>query len=165
MRTSAEFSDDRVYRYRLDRVWSEDILSRLIVIGLNPSTADEEANDPTIRRCISFAEREDCGGLVMLNLFAYRSADPSALRKVFDPVGGPRAHDVLVETCYPKGNIVVAAWGVPGVYMGRDRDVRAAMADMKRDLYVFGLTKGGFPKHPLYLRNDTPLVEWPYAKA
>jgi len=84
--SGATFSTDRVYRYALWRVW-DAALPSFVVIGLNPSTADETENDPTIRRCIGFAKREGCGGLVMLNLFAVRATDPRVMMAHPEPIG------------------------------------------------------------------------------
>ena len=86
MRTNAILSEDRKYRYVLLREWDSQ-LPKIMFIGLNPSTADENQDDPTIRRCIAFAKSFDYGGFYMLNLFAYRSTSPSKLREVDDPIG------------------------------------------------------------------------------
>jgi hypothetical protein len=75
----AAFSEDRRHRYELWRIWDRKV-RKMVVIGLNPSTADETKNDPTIRRCINFAQRERCGGLVMLNLFGFRATDPKVMK-------------------------------------------------------------------------------------
>ena len=86
MNKGAIFSDGRVYRYTLVREW--DAAKPLFVfIGLNPSTADETQDDPTIRRVIRFAKRAGCGRLLMLNIFGFRSTDPQGMLDAFDPVG------------------------------------------------------------------------------
>lgn len=148
----ATFSDDRAYRYSLFRQWC-DVQPTLVVIGLNPSTADEYEDDPTIRRCIGFAKREQCGTLVMLNLFAIRATDPRAMLAHPEPVGAE--NDATLRGYANRfGSIVVAAWGAHGIHRGRDKVVAALIPGMR----CFGITKSGQPKHPLYLAANTPLV-------
>jgi hypothetical protein len=152
----ARFSPDRLYRYHLWRVWEPSRRS-FVLIGLNPSTADETQDDPTIRRCINFAKREGCGRLDMLNLFAWRSTDPAALRRVSDPVG-PENDEVIGDVIGMAGGDVrvVAAWGGHGSARG-DRLVRE-INGWACGVWCFGTTKDGSPRHPLYLRNDAALV-------
>lgn len=152
MLTDATFSPCRKYRYTLSRTWDAES-PPLVFIGLNPSTADETEDDPTIRRCIGFAKRDGFGGIIMLNLFAFRSTDPAGLKGVDDPVG-PWNNDRISRAC--KDRAVIAAWGVHGVLNRRDRDVRILLAGS--DLRCLGRTKDGHPRHPLYLRSDSPMV-------
>jgi len=149
----ALFSQDRVYRYALWRVWN-DALPSFVVIGLNPSTADESVDDPTIRRCVGFAKREGCGRLVMLNLFAIRATNPRVMRRHAEPVGPKNDHAIRHFTNRADVLHVVAAWGAHGSHRGRDAEVRALVSDMRS----FGITKSGQPKHPLYLPADAPLI-------
>jgi hypothetical protein len=151
----ARLSEDRNYRYALGREWGS-APQTLVVVGLNPSTADETEDDPTIRRCVGFAKGFGCARLLMLNLFAYRSTDPAGLRKVLDPVG-PENDRVLREVLDNPDALIVAAWGVHGKYLSRDAEVRRLF---KGRLHHLGLTKDGHPKHPLYLRSDTLLTPW-----
>lgn len=158
----ASFSLDRIYRWRLWRVWNEAQRTTLVVIGLNPSTADEQEDDPTIRRCVGFAKREGCGSLVMLNLFAYRTTNPRELTSLYllreDPVG--KMNDAaIVEACTRPDVIVVAAWGNHGSMRGRDQDVRALLMRHGVSLRCFGLTGEQSPRHPLYLPSAQPLVD------
>jgi hypothetical protein len=147
----AVFSPDRMYRYVLSRRWAEGPRA-LIVIGLNPSTADEREDDPTIRRCIGFAKREGCSGLIMLNLFALRATDPMVMRAHPEPVG--ELNDQWIrDLATREAHVVVAAWGVHGEHRGRGAEVAAKIPN----LLCFGRTKGGHPRHPLYLRADTAL--------
>lgn len=148
-----------LYRYRLDRIWERD-KKLMIVVGLNPSTADAEHDDPTVRRLISFAKREFCGGLVVLNLFAYRATDPTMLDvPEIDPVG-PENDVYLAQAAErAEGNIFVLAWGARGAKHGYGTWVRdLLLANGCSRLWHFGLTKDGQPKHPLYLSARTPLV-------
>jgi len=144
----AVFSPCRTFRYRLGRVWGDG--PTLTVIGLNPSTADETSNDPTVRRCIAFAMREGCGSLRMLNIFAFRATDPAVMKRAVDPIGPENDMWIMQAIDGP----VVAAWGVHGAFLGRGASVARAIPG----LLCFGQTKDGHPKHPLYLRADSPLV-------
>lgn len=166
-RNGATFSNCKTYRYALWRKWVDSPLPRtFVVIGLNPSTADETQDDPTIRRCIGFAKREGCGKLVMLNLFALRATDPSVMLHHPDPVGA--GNDAVIDVyatragaaAPEKRDIVVAAWGAHGSHLNRAMEVRAILAKHGVPLYCFGRTKAGAPKHPLYLKGDTPLVPY-----
>lgn len=151
----AIFSPDYAYRYVLWRVWSKGGRS-LVVIGLNPSTADATHDDPTIRRCIGFAKREALDGLIMLNLFALRATDPKVMMGHLDPTGADNDRR-LREYAQRQRGIVVAAWGAHGIHHGRAAAVRRMIPGLK----CFGLTRDGQPRHPLYLRADTPLVDYP----
>lgn len=145
----AIFSADRLYRYVLWRRW--EIAPTLVVVGLNPSTADESANDPTIRRCIDFAKTWGCGGLVMLNLYGLRSTDPKGLLGVADPVGPD--NDRWLEYCTSRAAIRLAAWGA-------SKQPQAARAQHVittfGPFHCLGRTKAGHPRHPLYVKGDTP---------
>lgn len=155
---SASFSADRTYRYTLRIVW--DVWAPLMTfVMLNPSTADEVKDDPTIRRCRGFAEREGCGGVLILNLFALRSTDPERLSDVDDPTGPQNTVTVaqLTEDAAQRGWPVVAAWGAwPKVAMSQ---VYAPLC-RRRHLLCLGTTKDGAPRHPLYLPAAQPLVPW-----
>ncbi len=129
MISQAKFSECRTFRYGLYRTWEME-KKPLIVIGLNPSTADETKDDPTIRRCMRYAKDWGLGGLVMLNIFAYRSTDPKGLRQVEDPIG-PDNDWYLTQT---RGGIMLCAWGANGGLNGRDKEVIELLAN--KELYV-----------------------------
>lgn len=141
---SATFSEDRVYRYTLTRSWSPD-LGICTFIGLNPSTADEYSDDPTIRRCIEFAKAWGYGELKMLNLFAYRATDPRVMKAVPDPVG-PKNMERL-QTFGRLSDMVIAAWGTHGNFRGQGEAVKKLIPN----LHYLRLNKDGSPAHPLYL--------------
>jgi len=108
---SATFSPCRNYRYLLSRRLCDpesNNISHCVFIGLNPSTADETVDDPTIRRCMGFARSWGFGWLVMLNLFAFRSTDPRALKTAHDPVG--QDNDAFLRTYTKNAGIIIAAW-------------------------------------------------------
>lgn len=126
----------------------------MLFIGLNPSTADETQDDPTIRRCINFAKAWGFSGVYMANLFAFRATDPKVMMQADDPIG--RDNDAWLRTLSSSASLVVGAWGVGGSYMGRDREVCQLIGAMD----CLGLTKGGHPRHPLYVRADVELVDF-----
>lgn len=145
--TGAIFSEDRIYRYDLWRVWDER-KPVIAFIGLNPSTADETKDDPTIRRCIGYAMSWGYGCLHMLNIFAFRSTDPKGLRTISDPVG-PENNTFIKELTSLSGMVIVA-WGSHGKYL--DRGYR--VADMIKDPKCLKINKDGEPSHPLYLKKS-----------
>lgn len=155
LHSDADFSADSAHRYTLTRVWDFS-KPKAFLIGLNPSTADHWANDPTIRREIAFAVSWGCGTLLKGNLFAYRATDPRAMRKAADPIG--RDNDEWLLKMYQQADIVVACWGAGGSFMGRDMQV--ALKLRGKPLKCLGLTKDFSPRHPLYLKADTQLIDW-----
>ena len=152
MMKKAVFSHDRKYRYALWRIW-DDQKPACMFIGLNPSTANEVTDDPTIRRCMSFAGSWGYGGLCMANLFAYVSTAPEFIFQQPDPVG-PDNNSWLIYLAAHSG-MVVACWGNWKVN-GRDEKVK----ELSPDLYCLGTTKSGRPKHPLYLSRETKPVKF-----
>ena len=154
MECGAMFDTSGRYRYSLWRVWSSNH-PRIAFILLNPSTADEQKNDPTIRRCIGFACAWQFGSVEVVNLFAYRATDGRELLKVVDPVGEENNRFLMqaVERC----STVVVGWGTRGTLLGRDREVISLLTG-RNDVYSLGTTRGGQPRHPLYVRGDTTLV-------
>lgn len=157
---TATFSPCRRYRYTLTRSIGAGTRRALFVM-LNPSTADEAQDDPTIRRCIAFARREGCGSLEVANLFAWRATDPVELRTAPDPVG-PDNDRHIVEAA-GRASLIVCAWGVHGCLLGRERAVRQLLAG--RALHALGFTKEGAPRHPLYVKSDAPLWPMPFGVA
>lgn len=157
MQTAAYFSPNRTYRYWLQRSW-EPGLPVLAVIGLNPSTADEVADDPTIRKVIGFAERLECGGILMLNLGAYRATKPAVWRTALDPIGPENRVDDLQRYLYGRNVLyTVAAWGSNGRYaLAQCKAVREGI----QDLWCWGTTSDGWPRHPLMLPYSTKLLKW-----
>lgn len=123
--------------------------SRMVMfIGLNPSTADETKDDPTIRRCVGFAKRWGYEGIWMTNLFAYRATDPAVMKAVTDPVG-PENNQRL-QHYYSRSSLVIAAWGAHGNHIGRARQVMR----MLHGMHCLGRTKDGHPRHPLYVKGN-----------
>jgi hypothetical protein len=156
----AVISQDGIYRYLLTREWETPLLMSakscsLAFIMLNPSTADAEIDDPTIRRCMGFARREGYYGITVVNLFAMRATSPSSLRRALHTVG-PK-NDAYIARCLGCGD-VVAAWGSNFCARYRVRDVFRLLPGVV--LKCLGVNKDGSPKHPLYVPKDTPLVSW-----
>lgn len=157
LRPGATFSPDRQYRYTLTRTW-RTMGPYLVVIGLNPSTADETQDDPTIRRCLAFAKREGLGGLIMLNLFALRSTDPGELLRHPNPVGAYNDGFLRTQTVRRDGSIVLAAWGAHPAAQERVRSIYGRV--LGPGLHCLGTTKHGAPRHPLYVRGDRAFEPW-----
>ena len=149
--SGAEFSPCRRYRYRLWRTWGEK--RPALFLMLNPSTADEVTNDPTVARCESRARMMGYGGLLVANIFALRSTDPGALYDRPDPIGP--GNDRAIVAAAASAGIVVCAWGTHGALNGRGAHVLRMLVDMGVVPHCLKLTKGGFPQHPLYVSMDT----------
>ncbi len=156
---SAYLSECRTYRYALTR----DVApltgeGTVTFIGLNPSTADEEQDDPTIRRCVGFARSWGFARLKMLNLYAFRATDPNDLFAAEDMVGPD--NDCTIAKVVGGSDLVVCAWGANGT-PPRTRQV----LDLVAAPHCLGLTMHGAPRHPLYVKGDTqplPFAHCPF---
>lgn len=146
MKGKTIFSPCRAYRYTLWREWIGGE-GYAMFVGLNPSTADETQDDPTIRRCIAFAKAWGYAGLCMTNLFAFRATDPKVMKAAGDPVGPENDRHLLIAGA--GAGVIVAAWGANGTHRGRDSEVRWLLPRLQ----CLSLTKDGHPGHPLYLRK------------
>ena len=146
----AEISACERYRYRLSRVW-DPAFPTLLIIGLNPSTADGTQDDPTIRRCVTFAQDYGYGSLLMGNLFAFRCTNPKFLLSSGDRIG-PLNDRTLAELSIQAAATVIA-WGNGALLDGRWEEV---LRVIKQPL-CFGLTSRSQPRHPLYLPKNSPL--------
>lgn len=150
MKKEAIFSrdTDRTYRYALRRIWDES-LPKVMFVGLNPSDADESKDDPTVRRCIKFVKDwEKYGGLLIGNLFAFRSPNPQVMRNASDPIG--KDNNLWLNSLAKEASLVIAAWGDGGAFRNRGNEVRTLIVD----LHYLKLNKSGEPSHPLYLLSD-----------
>ncbi len=133
-----------------------------VFIMLNPSTADADADDHTIIKCVGFAKRWNFERLVVVNLFAYRATKPAELKAVNhngDPVGYQNQH--YVRRALDRAGRVVCAWGSHGGHLGQDRTMLGWL-DQSWDscLYALGYDTKGNPRHPLMLSYDTKLVRY-----
>ncbi|MBA7649749.1 hypothetical protein ES703_57547 [subsurface metagenome] len=158
LESKASFSEDRLYRFTLYRRWAESG-DEILFIGLNPSTADEAHNDPTVRRCINFARDWGYHGVWLGNIFAWRATYPDGLDGVHEPVG--RGNNLCLKLMARRCAKVVYAWGDHGQYMGRGCQV----VDMLGPGWCFGINKTGEPRHPLYLPRNAQLIRYPATKA
>lgn len=147
------FSPCRKYRYTLWREWPGGE-GYAMFLCLNPSTADEIQDDPTVRRCINYAKAWGYAGFFMMNIFAYRATDPRDMKAVADPVG-PDNDKHLLRVASGAG-VVVAAWGTHGTHNGREAEILKLIPT----LHCLKLTKDNHPAHPLYLKKE--LVPVPF---
>jgi len=143
----AELSKCRRYRYSLWRLWDSS-KPYVLFVGLNPSTADEYEDDPTLSKCMQYATNWGYGGVYMANLFAFRATQPEDLFKADKPIGDK--NDDWIRRLNNKVAMTVAAWGNHGLFMGRSSDVKPQL----KSLYFLKLNKTGEPAHPLYLRSN-----------
>lgn len=150
--SGASFDKIRRYRYSLWRWWGEGNGEKCNFVMLNPSTADENVLDPTVRRCAGFAYDWGYSGLTVTNLFALRSTDPKELYRAVGPTGGKENDNAILAAAMTSG-CVVCAWGVHGVHMNRGKRVAQLLAEFEP--VCLGLTREGQPKHPLYLKKST----------
>jgi len=147
IKQSATFSPCNLYRYDLWRIWKQK-KPYVNFVCLNPSTADANFDDPTIRRCIGYAADWGYGGMVMTNIFAYRSTDPKNLKHAEDPIG--KSNDTVIRIISASAGLTIMAWGVHGAYLDRGYNVLPLL----RNPHYLDLTKERFPKHPLYLKKS-----------
>jgi hypothetical protein len=153
----ATISTDGHYRYDLTRRWGEGDTG-LTWVMLNPSTADAETDDPTIRRCMGFSKAWGFGGTTVLNLYGYRTSDPKKLLRVDSP-GGLENHDIIRRRI-GESKLVVAAWGafadkVAAVWGRTSIETLCHRFDVP--LRCLGRTQSGAPRHPLYVKAHTVL--------
>lgn len=157
----AVLSEDRRYRYRLSRSWERpgENVSVVTFVGLNPSTADENTLDPTLRRCLRFAMDWGHNAFCMLNLFAYRATNPLDMKAQGLDAIGPLNDEHLIWAATHSAT-VVAAWGAHGGWLGRDSEVLKLLGAEGVELHCLGRTRDGMPRHPLYMKRDTPLIPY-----
>lgn len=167
------FSECRKYRYTLWRefypvratnppllpIEGNKAHNYLMVIGLNPSTADETKDDPTIRKCIGFAKLWGFGALCMTNLFAWRDTKPENMKKATNPIGEDNQHHLL--KCASGAGWILAAWGKDGRFINQDLTVRQWLGDISRQLHCLRINKDGSPMHPLYVPYSTQPIIYP----
>lgn len=148
MKNTAKLSPCRHYRYALWRTW-EAGAGTVLFIGLNPSTADEKTDDPTLIRCINFAKSWGYGGVCMANLFAYRATEPADMKAATDAIG-PQNNRWLKKLA-GQSELIIGAWGNDGSYLDRAEHVIAKLPPM----HCLKMNKTGHPAHPLYQKAST----------
>ena len=151
MKRKAGLSRCKKYRYWLYRRWRDG--PELVVIGLNPSTADAQTDDPTLRRIMCFTHEWGFSAVTVINLFAWRSRFPKELGVVTDPVG-PR-NDYWIRRLARGRAPVVAAWGNGGRLLQRNQQVLSSIPE----IYCLGTTRLGHPRHPLYAPANSRLIK------
>jgi hypothetical protein len=160
MQRTTTFSPCRRYRYTLWRDWSDlatPDTGYLMVIGLNPSTADETDDDPTIRKCKAFARQFGYTSLCMTNLFAWRDTDPAKMKKAEEPIGPD--NDTHLLHCAAHAGMILAAWGKHGAH--RDRAAAVVKLLAQSSLHALRLNNDGSPEHPLYIPYTVQPVPFP----
>lgn len=158
---------DGPYRYLLTRVWAEEgeKAKTVTFIMLNPSTADADIDDPTVRRCVSFAEDWGFNSLLIANLFAFRTSYPAKLLKAEDPIGPGNLRTLAMAA--KIADQVVCAWGdvvkkkTIEAYSDHFRSVCSILGPQNPQ--CLGTTKHGAPKHPLYLPADQTTSTFEFA--
>lgn len=144
MHQTVRFSVCHTYRYELWRRWNES-LPYAMFIGLNPSTADETNDDPTIRRCRRFAKDWGYGDLCMVNLFGYCAKQLKNMKQEINPIG-PDNNQTLIDIA-ANAEIIVGAWGNHGLFMNRSKEIKLLI----KNVMCLKVNKSGEPTHPLYL--------------
>jgi hypothetical protein len=158
----AVYSDCMAWRYLLTRVW-DPAGPRALFVMLNPSTATEVQNDPTVERCERRARALGFGAFRVTNIFAYRATDPRVMRAAADPVGPD--NDAAIAGSVPWATQVICAWGNHGAHLGRGAVVAGLLRGAGAELWSLGLTGAGQPVHPLYVPYDRALIRWDQAAA
>jgi hypothetical protein len=150
----AVLSDCGKYRYLLRRTWHAR-RPRVLFVMLNPSTADADNDDPTIRSCIRLSRALNYGSFEVVNLFAFRATEPDDLAKADDPVGSK--NDGAIKRAVVRCDLHICAWGALPVAERRASTVRQLIRSYRPAVFCLGKTKTGAPKHPLYIKTGTPL--------
>tara|TARA_B100002049_G_C16085590_1_gene379400 strand:+ start:31404 stop:31889 length:486 start_codon:yes stop_codon:yes gene_type:complete len=148
---SAVISKCGLYRYLLEREPGD---KPLVFVMLNPSTADAERDDPTIRRCRGFAKELGYTGILVVNLYAFRATKPADLGAAKDPIGIDNDAYIL-KVCRDRD--VCCAWGANGE-LSRAHEVLSAIHSVSGKTFSLGLTKAGMPRHPLYVKGSQMLL-------
>lgn len=159
MERSATISEDGLYRYDLTRTWGSSD-ARAVWVMLNPSTADGEVDDPTIRRCVGFTKNFGLGSLVVVNLYALRCTKPEHLDHHPDPAG-PLNHETIARAIDdPATYIIIAAWGAHSARVAPPTDVLEICRLLGMSICCLGQNRDRSPKHPLYVPASQLPERW-----
>ena len=156
-KSTAVYSNCELYRYSLTRSWDSSA-KKVLFIMLNPSTATEIQNDPTVERCERRAKALGYGAFKVCNIFAYRSTDPKIMRLQKDPIG-PENDKIIIKSANWSNNII-CAWGTNGCHLNRGKKIEALLRAKNFTLTHLGLSKDGHPKHPLYISYKVSPENW-----
>lgn len=154
--SEAVYSDCERYRYLLTRVWGPG--PKALFVMLNPSTATEMQNDPTVERCERRARALGFGAFRVANIFAFRATDPRMMRATADPIGPDNDRTILEGL--PWADTVICAWGNHGLYRSRGAEVEALLRKTGTPMSHLGMTNHAQPRHPLYLGYDAQPQPW-----
>lgn len=158
--STAIYSDCERYRYSLTRIWDRSG-TRVHFLMLNPSTATEVQNDPTVERCERRARALGFGSFTVTNIFAWRDTDPKNMKAAADPIGP--ANDEAILNASRTADKIIAAWGTHGAHLNRGAAVKSLLRDLGKPLYHLGLSKAGHPKHPLYIAYTEQPQLWNFS--
>ena len=156
IKKSCVLSKCNKYRYELRRAWNSS-KPQIMFILLNPSTADDIEDDPTIKKCISYTKRLKGGSIVVCNIFSYRSTDPRLMKQHNDPVG-PN-NDYWIKKNAKESKLIIAGWGKHGSYLGRAEEICRMLPKM----HCFKINKDGSPTHFLYLPSNLKPILFRYS--
>jgi hypothetical protein len=159
-KSEAVYSDCESYRYLLTRIWAGG--PKALFVLLNPSTATEVQNDPTVERCERRARALGFGAFRVANIFAFRATDPRVMRAAADPVGP--GNDAAIRDSTIWADVIVCAWGNHGMHLDRGATVEAMLRKTGLPLYCLGVTGQSQPKHPLYIGYDRQPELWPLSR-
>lgn len=154
--SEAVYSDCERYRYLLTRTWAPG--PKALFVMLNPSTATEVQNDPTVERCERRARALGYGAFRVTNIFAFRATDPKVMRAVEDPIGP--GNDAAILDSAAWADMILCAWGNHGLHRDRGAAVSALLRQMAVPLFHLGLTGHNQPRHPLYVGYDRQPELW-----
>lgn len=169
IKKSAVISPCGKYRYSLSRIWDHSA-DQIIFVGLNPSTADADKDDPTIRKLVAYSKRWGYGGFTIVNIFAYRSTDPALLLTLdkttaIGELNGMYLRKYLGQQIIDKKKYfpeVVIMWGTKGYIHDQHKSILEWLQFLEQELHCFELSKDGYPKHPLYLPLNLKPVLYEY---
>lgn len=151
------YSDDRRYRWSYSRQIGSG--PTIVWVGLNPGTGDQEGRyRPTLQRMVDRSVAEGVGQFTLVNLFAWRATEPSALKAAFragEEIVGVQC-DEAIRAAVASADMIVVAWGCHGSLLARDRSI----ARLFKDPLCLGTTSKGQPRHPLRVSAATRLVSW-----
>jgi hypothetical protein len=155
--STAEFNAERTARFSLWRIWDRS-KPLVMFIGLNPSTANETDNDPTIKRVIAIAAHNGYGGICMANCWSFISTNPDDLIPFAVNLHDTWREDIVLKQLAAKCQDVVFAWGNFKIVKetGRDKEIM----QMFPRAYALHINKNGSPKHPLFCRADTKFLNF-----
>lgn len=161
--SGAALSIDGLFRFMLWRRWagSADKERTILFIGLNPSTADATVDDPTVRKWMHYAKRDGFGRMYVCNLSAFRATNPEDMKRPTLDHRTMENRDSVLRYARASSKIV-CCWGAHGSYADLDMQMKKLLIEDGHELWRFDvpLTANGQPRHPLYLKNDCPIVRW-----